>query len=46
MHRKLLDSSRIRALGWQPRTRLMEGIARTYDWCLRNDVFETERAAA
>jgi len=46
MPRKLLDSSRIRALGWQPRTRLMEGIARTYDWCLRNDVFESERAAA
>ncbi len=28
---KLLDVSRIRALGWQPRTTLAEGIARTYE---------------
>jgi GDP-L-fucose synthase len=28
--RKLLDSSRIRALGWQPRTGLREGIAAAY----------------
>ena len=28
---KLLDVSRIKALGWQPRTTLAEGIARTYE---------------
>jgi len=29
--RKLLDSSRIRALGWAPLTPLAEGLARAYD---------------
>jgi GDP-L-fucose synthase len=28
--RKLLDTSRIRALGWEPRLQLKEGLARTY----------------
>jgi len=32
--RKLLDISRIKALGWQPRTPLREGIQRTYEWFL------------
>jgi GDP-L-fucose synthase len=30
--RKLLDSSRLAALGWQPRVPLREGLARTYAW--------------
>jgi GDP-L-fucose synthase len=30
--RKLLDVSRIRGLGWSPRTPLENGIRRTYDW--------------
>ena len=30
--RKLLDSSRIRAVGWQPRISLEEGIRTTYEW--------------
>jgi GDP-L-fucose synthase len=30
--RKLLDSSRLRALGWEPQISLREGIARTYQW--------------
>jgi GDP-L-fucose synthase len=30
--RKLLDSSRIRSLGWSPKFSLMEGIKDTYDW--------------
>jgi GDP-L-fucose synthase len=33
--RKLLDSSRIRALGWKPRISLPEGIAATYQWFLQ-----------
>ena len=32
--RKLLDVSRIKALGWEPRINLEEGIASTYDWYL------------
>jgi GDP-L-fucose synthase len=30
--RKLLDVSRLRALGWEPQIALREGIARTYTW--------------
>ena len=30
--RKLLDSSRIRALGWKPAIGLKEGLERTYQW--------------
>ncbi len=30
--RKLLDVSRIRSLGWQPKIGLREGIKRTYEW--------------
>jgi GDP-L-fucose synthase len=33
--RKLLDIARLRALGWQPRIGLREGIKQTYDWFLR-----------
>lgn len=32
--RKLLDSSRMRSLGWKASTPLAEGIRRTYDWYL------------
>ena len=34
--RKLLDVGKITALGWQPRTRLRDGIRKTYDWYLAN----------
>jgi GDP-L-fucose synthase len=34
--RKLLDSSRLRGLGWSPRIPLREGIARTYEWFMAN----------
>ncbi len=34
--RKFLDSSRLAALGWQPRTALAEGLAATYDWYCRH----------
>ena len=32
--RKLLDVSRLRAMGWRPRTQLRQGIAATYAWFL------------
>jgi GDP-L-fucose synthase len=34
--RKLLDVSRITALGWRPRVPLAEGIRRTYQWFLEH----------
>src|SRR5215831_13879535 len=34
--RKLLDVTRIRALGWEPTIPLREGIAQTYEWFLAN----------
>jgi GDP-L-fucose synthase len=34
--RKLLDISRIRALGWEPKTTLEEGIKKTYSWYLQS----------
>jgi GDP-L-fucose synthase len=33
---KLLDSSRLRALGWKTKTPLTEGIRSTYEWFLDN----------
>ena len=35
--RKLLDITRIRALGWQPKITLRNGIAQTYEWFLANE---------
>ena len=32
---KLLDSSKLRSLGWSPKISLREGIKRTYEWCLQ-----------
>lgn len=34
--RKLLDVSRIRALGWRPRVKLADGIAQTVEWYRRH----------
>ncbi|MFZ5571261.1 MAG: GDP-L-fucose synthase family protein [Thermodesulfobacteriota bacterium] len=39
--RKLLDVSRMNAMGWTAGTPLRDGIGRTYAWCLENRVFET-----
>ena len=33
--RKLMDSTRMHALGWKPRIALREGIRQTYEWYLR-----------
>lgn len=34
--RKLMDSSRIRAAGWQPQTTLEDGLQKAYHWYLNN----------
>jgi GDP-L-fucose synthase len=34
--RKLLDVTKLRRLGWKPTIPLRDGIARTYDWFLKN----------
>lgn len=34
--RKLMDSSRLRAMGWKPSVALSDGVARTYQWFLTN----------
>ncbi|MBS1115389.1 MAG: GDP-L-fucose synthase 1, partial [Nitrospirae bacterium] len=33
--KKLLDISRIRNLGWEPKTSLEAGIRKTYEWYLK-----------
>jgi GDP-L-fucose synthase len=33
--RKLMDSGRLRAIGWKPRISLRDGIRATYEWYLR-----------
>jgi GDP-L-fucose synthase len=35
--RKLLDVSKLSALGWQSNILLKEGIQKTYDWFLENE---------
>ena len=44
--RKLLDVSRLHALGWRHRIELGEGIRRTYRWFLENHGEVEQRAAA
>ncbi|MFH1485030.1 MAG: GDP-L-fucose synthase [Chloroflexota bacterium] len=36
--RKVLDASRIRALGWAPRTPLREGLRKAYDWYVKSSL--------
>ena len=34
--RKIMDNSRIKAMGWEPSTQLREGLAHMYDWFLEH----------
>jgi GDP-L-fucose synthase len=34
--RKLLDSSKIKTFGWNPKTNLKEGLGLTYNWYKKN----------
>ena len=36
MPRKLLDTSRINALGWYPTIKLRDGVSSTYNWYVDN----------
>jgi GDP-L-fucose synthase len=38
MPAKLLDSSQLAQMGWNPKTPIREGLASTYEWFLRNTV--------
>jgi GDP-L-fucose synthase len=38
--RKVLDVSRIKSLGWQPKHSLKEGLANGYRWALENKIFD------
>lgn len=35
-HRKVMDISKIRSMGWEPRVSLIQGITQTYNWYLQN----------
>jgi GDP-L-fucose synthase len=36
MPRKILDSSRLRDMGWKPKTSFYDGLVKTYDWFCKN----------
>jgi GDP-L-fucose synthase len=44
--RKVMDSSRIAALGWKPKYDLIEGLRLTYEWALQENVFADAGAPA
>ena len=44
--RKLLDVSKINALGWHAKTPLREGVEKTYAWFVDNHLTQTATAQA
>ena len=44
--RKLLDSSRLQALGWEPKISLRDGVASLYRWYMQNEAAARGVAAA
>jgi len=44
--RKVLDVSRMKALGWEPRINFEEGLRDTYLWALKEGIFTAPGAAA
>jgi GDP-L-fucose synthase len=42
--RKLLDVSKLNALGWKPQVTLREGIRATYEWFVQNQEKALQRA--
>ena len=44
--RKLMDSSKLRSLGWEPKIGLKEGIVRAYEWFLDSQIVKTENKSS
>ena len=40
--RKLMDTSRLQELGWQPKWTLETGVASTYEWFIKNEAAATQ----
>ncbi len=43
--RKVMDVSRMKSLGWEPKYSLADGLAETYQWVLENKIFDDGKTA-